>query len=358
MSREYEVTVALESREPFAMCRGSLDSQVGLGFWLPSARNRRYYERRMEGESELLLIEENPHDAAEVMEGLRAHGIQQAVKHLHSVADAQKFFQSNSSCLPPAAIVSLGMEPRHGYELIRWIRRDPGHHTLVLIALGTLGRMREVQEAYAAGANAYFIKGSDYAAIARTLRSVLAAREAERLSAESLATHPAFRSSPHLYEARGHADNRGMANPAPLLLVEENEGHAKIFAQTIEALKSRNPLRRVKSVDEAISYLAGKAPFEDRAANRFPIALFVDIRLAESHRLLAWLEAHPESKPAGLIALTSSHDMRPVIQAYHLGVHSFLKEPPKLEELRNALSAIPRTQFCEKEGAVWLQEIT
>jgi hypothetical protein len=46
-----------------------------------------------------------------------------------------------------------------------------------------------------------------------------------------------------------------------------------------------------------------------------------------------------------------------VIQAYHLGVHSFLKEPPKLEELRNALSAIPKTQFCEKEGAAWLQEI-
>lgn len=305
-----------------------------------------------------MLVEENVHDAEEALGGLRAHGIQEQVKTLPSIDDAREFFETNPAALPTAAIIALGPESHEGYDLIRWIRRDPGRHSLVIIALGTLGRMREVQEAYAAGANAYFIKGSDYAAMARTLRSVLSAREAERVSAENEATHPAFRSSPHLYEPNGHAENSGMANAAPVLLVDENEGHVKIFAQSLDTLKLRNPLRRAHGVDEAIAYLAGKAPFEDRAAHAFPVALFVDIRMPESHRLLAWLEAHPESKPAGLIALTSSHDMRPVIQAYHLGVQSFLKEPPKLEELRNALSAIPRTQLCEKDGAAWLQEIT
>jgi hypothetical protein len=67
------------------------------------------------------------------------------------------------------------------------------------------------------------------------------------------------------------------------------------------------------------------------------------------------MEGHPENRPAAIIALTSSHDMRPVIQAYHLGVHSFLKEPPKLEEMRNALSAIPKTEFCSEDGGYWLQ---
>jgi response regulator of citrate/malate metabolism len=82
--------------------------------------------------------------------------------------------------------------------------------------------------------------------------------------------------------------------------------------------------------------------------------VFLDIRLADSHKLLAWIEGHPASRPAGIIALTSSHDMRPVIQAYHLGVHSFLKEPAKLEELRNALTAIPNIELVQEEGGYWI----
>jgi response regulator of citrate/malate metabolism len=71
--------------------------------------------------------------------------------------------------------------------------------------------------------------------------------------------------------------------------------------------------------------------------------------------LLAWIEGHPQSRPAGIIALTSSHDMRPVIQAYHLGVHSFLKEPPKLEELRNALTGVPNTELWQEDGGYWIR---
>jgi hypothetical protein len=70
---------------------------------------------------------------------------------------------------------------------------------------------------------------------------------------------------------------------------------------------------------------------------------------------LAWMEGHPAARPAGTIALTSSHDMRPVIQAYHLGVHSFLKEPPKLEELRNAINGIPNIELAAENGGCWIR---
>jgi hypothetical protein len=47
--------------------------------------------------------------------------------------------------------------------------------------------------------------------------------------------------------------------------------------------------------------------------------------------------------------------MRPVIQAYHLGVHSFLKEPPKLEELRNAIDGIPNIELAAENGGYWIR---
>jgi DNA-binding NarL/FixJ family response regulator len=114
-------------------------------------------------------------------------------------------------------------------------------------------------------------------------------------------------------------------------------------------------LQRVAGADEAISYLEGAHNAADPNARPASIVLFLDIRLADSHKLLAWMEAHPASRPAGIIALTDSRDARPVIQAYHTGVHSFLNEPAKLEEIRDALTALPDTELVEEEGRFWIQ---
>jgi ActR/RegA family two-component response regulator len=141
-----------------------------------------------------------------------------------------------------------------------------------------------------------------------------------------------------------------MAIQASLLLVDNDEAHTKQFVRNLKNLRIENPLQHVAGADEAISYLE-----QSKDANPAPIVLFLDIRLADSHKLLAWMEAHPASRPAGIIALTNSRDARPVIQAYHTGVHSFLNEPAKLEEIREALTAVPNTELVEQEGRFWIQ---
>jgi two-component system response regulator len=304
--------------------------------------------------SPILLIEENDSDARTLQERLIGQGLvthiqrltcpSEAKTHLHAVTPSG----GAANPMPSAVILGLGMEARVGFDLVRWIRRHPDLHKVVVIALGELGQLREVQEAYASGANAYFVKGPDCAALIRTLQSAF--RSELQPIPERPDTHPAFRNSTDLYPTARNADSGAMANPAPLLLVDDDDAHTRHFTQSLEGLRVRNPLRRVSGAEEAIVYLAGSGIYADRAANPFPIVVFLDIRLADSHKLLAWIEGHPSTRPAGIVALTSSHDMRPVIQAYHLGVHSFLKEPAKLEELRNALSAVPGTELVPDEG--------
>jgi two-component system response regulator len=304
-------------------------------------------------ENPILLIEENESDARVLSENLARLGLGNAVDRVTCPSDARMRLESATLAsgrvvgLPSAVIIGLGMEARVGFDFVRWLRRHPELSKMVVIALGERGHLREVQEAYSSGANAYFVKGPDCAALIRTLQSAFK-KDATQPS-ERGDTHPAFRNSTDLYAAQLRTENGGMANRAPLLLVDDDDAHTKQFIQSLERLRVRNPLRRVSGADEAIEYLGAAGKYADRNAHPFPIVLFLDIRLTDSHKLLAWMEGHPALRPAGIIALTSSHDMRPVIQAYHLGVHSFLKEPPKLEELRNALTAAPNTELVQDE---------
>jgi CheY-like chemotaxis protein len=309
----------------------------------------------MSPENPILLIEENDADARVLQASLVGHGITSRIDRLTCPSNAKTHLHAatlsggSANPMPAAIILSLGIEARVGFDFVRWARRHPELNNLVIIALGETGQLREVQEAYASGANAYFVKGPDCGALIRTLQSAF------RTQQRAPDTHPAFRDSTDLYRAQNSANNSSMSLEASLLVVDDDDGHTKQFVQNLNGLRILNPLCRVGGADEAINYLQGSGRYADRVAHPFPIILFIDIRLADSHKLLAWMEGHPASRPAGIIALTSSHDMRPVIQAYHLGVHSFLKEPPKLEELRNALTAVPHTELIDHNGGYWIR---
>ena len=307
----------------------------------------------------ILLIEENEADARFLSENLSRLGLAATVQRVICPSDAKTSLQLTTLAAgalnpaPAAVIVGLGIEARVGFEFVRWVRRHPELSKLVIIALGEQGQLREVQEAYASGANAYFVKGPDCAALIRTLQSAFG--QDLRVTPQTEATHPAFRNSTDLYATSRRVEGSVMAEKAPLLLVDDDDAHTKQFLQSLETLRVRNALHRVGSAEDAIRYLAAVDEFADREKHPFPIVLFLDIRLPDSHKLLAWMEGHPALRPAGIIALTSSHDMRPVIQAYHLGVHSFLKEPPKMEELRNALTAAPNTELAHDESGHWIR---
>jgi CheY-like chemotaxis protein len=123
--------------------------------------------------SSLLLVEEYAGDAELEMAGLRSQGFGMPIEHLESADDAKALLEgllSKGGELPAGLIVSVGEEKDGDHEFIRWVRRQPRLYSLPIVVIGTLARMSNVSEAYAAGANAFFTKGSDFSALARTLR--------------------------------------------------------------------------------------------------------------------------------------------------------------------------------------------
>ena len=124
-----------------------------------------------------------------------------------------------------------------------------------------------------------------------------------------------------------------MASASPILCVVSNQVEASELKKALAALRISN------RVDCAIGANQAIADLEDSSLNgsTAPVLVFLSLDAPEANRLAAWFEAHPQNHAAGLIAMTGFTDMRPVIQAYHLGVTAFLEWPLKVDDIRNAL---------------------
>lgn len=117
-----------------------------------------------------------------------------------------------------------------------------------------------------------------------------------------------------------------------VIVLIEREADVAHFQEAWHALKLKNTIRAFTDATEAMSFIS---------ANPSPkvVAVFVALSLPGAAQLVAWLDSPKPGRPVP-IALTGFGDMRPVIQAHHLGLNYFLEWPIKIEDLRRALSSI------------------
>jgi DNA-binding NtrC family response regulator len=139
-----------------------------------------------------------------------------------------------------------------------------------------------------------------------------------------------------------------MAVEASILCVVGSDDEAGQFKNALAALRISNPVECVHGATEAMTQL-------DRGAEQGeggPVLVFLSLAAPEANRLAAWFESHPQNRPTGLIAMTGFKDMRPIIQAYHLGVTAFLEWPLKMEDVRNALTTNHALRLEESERGI------
>lgn len=64
--------------------------------------------------------------------------------------------------LPSLVLLDLKMPGIDGFDVLRWIRNEPGLKTLRVVILTSSDEMRDVTTAYQAGANSFLIKPIDF----------------------------------------------------------------------------------------------------------------------------------------------------------------------------------------------------
>ena len=134
-----------------------------------------------------------------------------------------------------------------------------------------------------------------------------------------------------------------------VLLVEDDVSDFRLIQRAFAKIKPFVPMVRLTHGDEAVSYLAGEAPYENRAVHPVPCVLLLDIKLPRrsGFEVLEWIRAQKsELRRLPIIMLTSSGHQADVNKAYELGVNSYLVKPSNNSELEQLVSAF-RTYWLE-----------
>jgi|SRR5579884_52165 CheY-like chemotaxis protein len=116
----------------------------------------------------------------------------------------------------------------------------------------------------------------------------------------------------------------------PVLLVEDDPSDFRLIQRAFSRLPEEIKMFRLTNGDDVVAYLAGEAPYENRAAHPMPSMVLLDLKLPRrsGFEVLQWLRR----QPAGLsrmpvVVLTSSRHGADINRAYDLGANSYLVKP-------------------------------
>ena len=119
------------------------------------------------------------------------------------------------------------------------------------------------------------------------------------------------------------------------LLAEDDESHVFLMKEAFAKAGVANPLRVVANGEEAIGYLKGLPPYQDRAENPLPFALLLDLKMPrkDGFEVLEWVRQQPILKRLVVIVLTSSNQATDANRAYDLGANFYLTKPGSFTDL-------------------------
>jgi CheY-like chemotaxis protein len=81
---------------------------------------------------------------------------------IHYLAGEGRYSNREEYPLPDLILLDLKLPKVDGFELVRWIRRQPGFGFIPVVVLTSSDAIRDVNRAYALGANSFMVKPMDF----------------------------------------------------------------------------------------------------------------------------------------------------------------------------------------------------
>jgi CheY-like chemotaxis protein len=117
----------------------------------------------------ILLVEDREDDIVVVHKAFEKTRIQTPVQVVRDgeeaiayLAGSGKYSNRAEYPLPWLLLLDLKMPRVDGFEVIKWIRKQSGLKSLVVVVLTSSPLMKDVNDAYALGANSFMVKPLDF----------------------------------------------------------------------------------------------------------------------------------------------------------------------------------------------------
>lgn len=133
-----------------------------------------------------------------------------------------------------------------------------------------------------------------------------------------------------------------MASTRTVLVVEDDPDHALLLRMAVERARPGTPVRVVSQGEEAVAYLSGEVPYEDRDEHPFPALVILDLLLPGlgGFHILEWCRDREELRDVPLVVLSSSVNPAHRERSLELGARSFHSKPPDVVELGETVGSI------------------
>lgn len=131
----------------------------------------------MEAEGvEIILIEDNPHEAELAIRNLKKHNLANNLVHLDDGEDALHYIFStgkyaNRSIIPNPKLILLDLKlPKvSGHEILKAIRANEQMRSIPVVVLTSSDDEADINECYKLGANSYLVKPVKFEAFSKCI---------------------------------------------------------------------------------------------------------------------------------------------------------------------------------------------
>lgn len=123
---------------------------------------------------EILLVEDNAHDAELTLRALKQRNLANRVHVCRDGAEAMDFFDgaSEATVTPKVILLDLKLPKVDGLEVLQRLKSSARTRTIPVVVLTSSREEPDIEKAYALGANSYIVKPVDFEAFARAVSDV------------------------------------------------------------------------------------------------------------------------------------------------------------------------------------------
>jgi CheY-like chemotaxis protein len=143
----------------------------------------------------------------------------------------------------------------------------------------------------------------------------------------------------------------GSAKKLVILLIEHDVDDIFMCRIAVERAKLNVEVHNVKTIDKAIHWLSGDAPYNDRNIFPIPHMVITDLRTPEETglKLVRWMRAAPQYRELPIIVHSGSFAPGQAEECLREGATAAVAKEPLCQQLVDAITTMmDRMSLCEK----------
>ena len=127
-----------------------------------------------------------------------------------------------------------------------------------------------------------------------------------------------------------------------ILVADDSEDDVVLLKRAFLRAGIDAAIEFVSDGQDAVDYLGGRAPFDDRQRFPLPKLMMLDVKMpgVDGFDVLEWLRRQPGLRGLPVIMWSSSEQQEDVNRAYALGANSYLAKPTQTDRFEEMVKAI------------------